>query len=180
MRDFIGESTGVAHDAVGEHVLDHAEVERAHQRAVLGDAAGPQLVRSVSGDVPPDQVVMHRRAGLGPLPALGLLAEPREPAVGRADPPRGALGHHLAGSGGLVGQEAVAELRVVAMGVEQCFRPVRLDELCVGHGAGQPQQRQAPQQPADPFDNPFGKALKDMFGGAGAAAWLRPGVRRDV
>ena len=37
-------------------------------------------------------------------------------------------------------------------------------------GQPQPQQRQAPQQPqgqtADPFDNPFGKILKDMFGGA--------------
>lgn len=39
-------------------------------------------------------------------------------------------------------------------------------------GGGQaqpaPQQRQSPQQgqPADPFDNPFGKILKDMFGGA--------------
>ncbi len=43
-----------------------------------------------------------------------------------------------------------------------------------GMGGGQPQPRQAPQQPqaqpqgqaADPFDNPFGKILKDMFGGA--------------
>ena len=35
-------------------------------------------------------------------------------------------------------------------------------------GGAQPQQRQAPQQPADPFDNPFGKVLKDMFGGGAA------------
>ncbi|MEQ1943916.1 DUF937 domain-containing protein [Mesorhizobium sp. VNQ89] len=39
-----------------------------------------------------------------------------------------------------------------------------------GMGGGHPQQRQTPQQPqaqpADPFDNPFGKILKDMFGGA--------------
>jgi len=32
-------------------------------------------------------------------------------------------------------------------------------------GGGQPQQPQQPQ-PANPFDNPFGKALQDMFGGA--------------
>jgi hypothetical protein len=36
-------------------------------------------------------------------------------------------------------------------------------------GGGAPQQRQAPQQrpdaSADPFDNPFGKVLQDMFGG---------------
>jgi hypothetical protein len=39
-----------------------------------------------------------------------------------------------------------------------------------GMPGGQQQQRQAPQQPqgqsGDPFDNPFGKILKDMFGGA--------------
>ena len=40
---------------------------------------------------------------------------------------------------------------------------------------GQP-QRQAPQ-PANPFDNPFGKILQDMFGGAmGQAAPLMPDV----
>ena len=32
---------------------------------------------------------------------------------------------------------------------------------------GQPQQRQA-AQPANPFDNPFGKVLQDMFGGGAA------------
>jgi len=41
----------------------------------------------------------------------------------------------------------------------------------MGMPGGQPQQRQAPpQQPrgqsGDPFDNPFGKILEDMFGGA--------------
>lgn len=46
-------------------------------------------------------------------------------------------------------------------------------------GGGAPQQRQAPQQhpdapTADPFDNPFGKVLKDMFGGAAGQARRRP------
>ena len=44
-------------------------------------------------------------------------------------------------------------------------------------GGAQPQQRQAPQQPADPFDNPFGKVLKDMFGG-GAAQQQPPQQQR--
>ncbi|MCR5858482.1 DUF937 domain-containing protein [Mesorhizobium sp. J428] len=38
---------------------------------------------------------------------------------------------------------------------------------------GQPQQRQAPTpqpNPMDPFDNPFGKILKDMLGGAAGSA----------
>jgi hypothetical protein len=45
-------------------------------------------------------------------------------------------------------------------------------------GGAHPQQRQAPQQPADPFDNPFGKVLKDMFGGGAAQQQPSPQQRR--
>lgn len=38
-----------------------------------------------------------------------------------------------------------------------------------------PRQRQAPQ--ADPFDNPFGKVLQDMFGGAAEQPQSRPQTR---
>jgi hypothetical protein len=37
-------------------------------------------------------------------------------------------------------------------------------EQMMRQGGGQPQQRQAPQS-QNPFDNPFGKMLQDMFGG---------------
>lgn len=43
---------------------------------------------------------------------------------------------------------------------------------------GQPQQRQAPPpqpNPMDPFDNPFGKILKDMLGGGAAGSAPQPG-----
>ena len=43
---------------------------------------------------------------------------------------------------------------------------------------GQPQQRQAPPpqpNPMDPFDNPFGKILKDMLGGGAAGIAPQPG-----
>jgi hypothetical protein len=54
-----------------------------------------------------------------------------------------------------------------------------------GMGGGQPQQRQAPPeqqgqapgQSGDPFDNPFGKVLKDMFGG-GAGQTEQPEQRQ--
>lgn len=47
--------------------------------------------------------------------------------------------------------------------------------------AGQPQQRQAPQQnPMDPFDNPFGKILKDMMGGGAQPAQPAPQQRRQA
>lgn len=48
-----------------------------------------------------------------------------------------------------------------------------------GFGVPQsPQQRQAPQQPANPFDNPFGKVLQDMFGGG--AAQQQPQTRQQA
>ena len=93
----------IAHDPVGEHVLDRAKVKLAFQRAMLRDVRQPQLVRHRRGEVPLDEVVMDRWAGLRALAPLGLLAERREPAVGRADPPRGPLSHHLPGVAGLVG-----------------------------------------------------------------------------
>ena len=48
-----------------------------------------------------------------------------------------------------------------------------------GMAGGQPQPRQAPQQPANPFDNPFGKVLQDMFGG-GAAQQQQPQSRQQA
>jgi hypothetical protein len=74
------------------------------------------------------QVVVDRRSGLLRFAALGL-AERRPPAQLRADPPRGPLGHDLASLACFVDQEAVAELRVVAVGVEQGVRAVGLDQL---------------------------------------------------
>jgi hypothetical protein len=46
-----------------------------------------------------------------------------------------------------------------------------------GAGGAQDRPRQAPE-PANPFDNPFGKVLQDMFGGGGTAA-PRPGQQQD-
>jgi len=51
--------------------------------------------------------------------------------------------------------------------IEQMMR--QGGDMMRGGGQAQTQPRQAPQQPQgqslDPFDNPFGKVLKDMFGG---------------
>ncbi|MBA3447424.1 MAG: DUF937 domain-containing protein, partial [Pseudaminobacter sp.] len=41
-------------------------------------------------------------------------------------------------------------------------------EQMMRQGGGMPQQPQQAPQPANPFDNPFGKALQDMFGGGAA------------
>src|SRR5882757_458758 len=56
----------------------------------------------------------------------------------RADPPRGALSHRLTSRARLLDQVAVAELRILAMGVEQRVDPVGLGDLGVGHRVGPP------------------------------------------
>ena len=65
---------------------------------------------------------MRRRTGLAVLAAL--LTEHTPPAVLRADPPRGPVAHALPGLTGLVGQQPVPELGVVAVGVKQRVRAV--------------------------------------------------------
>ncbi|WP_280186702.1 MULTISPECIES: hypothetical protein [Nocardia] len=46
------------------------------------------------------------------------LAEHTPPPVRKADPPRGPPGHRFTRRGGLVGEEPVPELRIVAMSVD--------------------------------------------------------------
>lgn len=103
---------GVAHDPVAEGVLDREEVQLAVAGGVFGDVCEPQAVRSVSGEVAADQVVVHRRAGL--LDPAALLAEHAPPVVVPADPPRGPVGHRGTRAAGFVGQEAVAQLGILA------------------------------------------------------------------
>lgn len=109
---------GVAHDAVGEHVFDRTQVELALAGAVFDIIIQPQPIWFISGETAADQVIIDRWADLAVLAAL-TLAERTPPAVARTDPPRGPLGHLAAGIAGLGDQEAVPELRVIAMGVEQ-------------------------------------------------------------
>jgi len=115
---------GIAHDATGVHVLDGTQIQLALAGCVLGDVRQPQPVRPGCGEVPPHQIIMNRRPGLGVLPAAPALAEGTPPAVVPADPPGGPLSHRLTGGQGLVEKEAVTELGIVAMRVEQGVGPV--------------------------------------------------------
>ncbi|MET8354137.1 hypothetical protein [Micromonospora sp. NPDC005206] len=98
----------------------------------------PKLVRPVGGEVSFHEVVMHRRTDLATLAAPLALAEGTPPAIIRADLPRGALSHHLSGGAGLIDQEPVPELRVIAMGVHQGVRAVSGNEFGVADGPGEP------------------------------------------
>ena len=128
---------GVADDPVGPHVLDRALVQLALIGPVLGDVGQPQLVRPGRGEVPLDQVVVGRRAGLLPVLAA-LLPEHRPPAVGGTDPPHGPVTACVTGLTGLISQQPVAELGIIGMGVEDRVGQIGLIEVPVGDRAGEP------------------------------------------
>ncbi|MEV4847551.1 transposase [Micromonospora matsumotoense] len=76
---------------------------------------------AVGGEVAVHEVVVHRRPDLATLAAPLALAEGAPPTVVRADPPRGAIRHRLPGRAGLVDQEPVPELRIVAVASTKAF-----------------------------------------------------------
>ena len=116
---------GVAHDPAGVDVLDRAQVELALAGGVLGDVGQPQLVRRRSA-VKSRSTRSSWAGGPGFLPFLPrFLPNTLHQPWSRADPPHRPVTAGLAGVAGLVGQQPVAELRVVAVGVEQRVRPGR-------------------------------------------------------
>lgn len=124
----------VAHNLVAEDVLDRADVELSLPCGVLGDVPEPDLVRGVGDELVADhavlvddreQVVVRRRpsrSGLGPLLV-----------VAGADPGDAAEPVHAVLTGldavfefELVGEEPVAERRVVGMQIMQRVDDVRV------------------------------------------------------
>src|SRR5699024_8895257 len=64
--------------------------------------------------------------------AAAFLADGAGPAAGRADPPGSPTAHLLACGPGFVGQVAVSEFWVFAVGIEQGVGPVRLGQFGLG------------------------------------------------
>lgn len=107
---------GVADDPVRVQILDRAQVDLALVGGVLADVGQPGLVRSLRGEHPVDEVVMHWRTGTPAQPpsfrerrpdAL-LRAEPGDPVLPSADAPRRQL----------IGDEPVPEHGVVVVDVD--------------------------------------------------------------
>src|SRR5699024_6207787 len=84
-----------------------------------------------------DEIVVHRRPGFA-VPDAALLADGAPPAAGRADPPRGPPTHRFTGDVSLVGEVAVAELRILTVCVEQGVGSMRFDALGIGDRVLQP------------------------------------------
>ena len=161
----------VADDPARVDILDRAEVELALSGGVLGDVGQPKPVRGACGEVATDEIVVRRRARQRPLTLL--LAEHAEPAVVRADPPGGTVSHRLARGARLVGKQAVAELGIIAVRVEQRVRAPRLHPLGVADGPREPaivRLASDPKHPArhrhgDPVDGQFADEREDQVPG---------------
>ena len=84
---------------------------------MLCDVGQPRLVDVIGGEVPLHEIVVDRRPGtLSVLAAI--LPEHGEPLVVPADPPRGPLAHLFTGLAGFAEEEPVAELGVIAVGIQ--------------------------------------------------------------
>ena len=107
----------VADDPVGEHVLDRAQVDLALAGAVLGDVGQPQRVGALGAELPVDQVVVDGRAGF--LVAGLARGDRRVEAGDPAQPPDSALRECVPELGDVIGQDAVAALRVIIVELMQ-------------------------------------------------------------
>jgi hypothetical protein len=98
---------------------------------MLGDVGQQALVPACRGELALHGIVMNGWPGLLPLAPLGL-AERAPPAVVTADPPRRPGCRQLARVTRFVDEEPVAELRVVAVRVDERVGSVSLRDLSVG------------------------------------------------
>ena len=112
---------------------------------MLRDVHEPELVRRVGGEhVTRSAVLVDDGAevvvdGWAGAPALAaLLPERAPPPIRGRDPPRRPIRHGFARITGLVGEEPVPELGVVAVRVEERVRAIRLHHLAGGDGIRQP------------------------------------------
>src|SRR5487761_2526061 len=84
---------------------------------MLREVREPHPIRRRGGEVPPHEIVMHRRTwALAGTPSA-LLGRRRPDAVLRAKPPDPSFGCDMPSALELVGDEAVAELGIVGMHV---------------------------------------------------------------
>lgn len=115
---------GVSDDPVRMQVLDRAQVQLALPGVVRCDVREPFPVRGHGAEVPFNEVIVDRRAGLEPCPAPAV--DHREDAVLRAQPPDPAFTGPQAGTGiDLIGDEPVSEGRIVAVVIDGSVDQVR-------------------------------------------------------
>jgi hypothetical protein len=103
---------------------------------VLGDVGQPQPIGRGGAELAVDQVIVHRRTGLAVQPAL--LGEHRPDPLLRAQPGDPVLAHPQAAVTQLVGDEPVAERRVVVVDVDRGVDQMRVVPVALAHRVGAP------------------------------------------
>jgi hypothetical protein len=98
---------------------------------VFGDVGQPEFVGAGSSELSLDQVIVHRRTRPTRQTTLARMHRP-EPLLG-AEPVDPLAASEDAGFGELVGDERVAELRVVGVDVDRGVEQVRVGSVPIGH-----------------------------------------------
>jgi hypothetical protein len=133
---------------------------------VLGDVGDPGLIRLGGGEVALDVVVVDRRPRGLPRAAAALADRRRPQPLLGAQPPDPAFTDGVTGSLELVGQEPVAELRVVTVGVDQGVGEIGVLQLALADRLGEPGVERLPrvaQHPAgQPHRDPLGGQVTDQ------------------
>ena len=102
---------------------------------MLGDVGDPDQVRCARAELALEQVIVHRRTGPAGLATSPLPSGGRPQPLLRTQPPDPPLTSLLAGAFELVGQESVAELRVIAVRIDQRVDRVRVGPRGPGNSA---------------------------------------------
>lgn len=127
---------GVADDPVAAGVFHRAQIELALGGGVFGDVGEPQQVWPRGAELAGHQIIVDGRSGSAAQatfsgvygPQSLLAAQPIDPVAAGRD----------AGPGEFVGDEAVAEFRVVVVDVDRRVEQVRIGPVPVGHRARAP------------------------------------------
>jgi hypothetical protein len=96
---------------------------------LFGDVGQPDQVRSDRGEVTLDAVVVHRRSRPAGFAFAALLRRDREQALLRAQASEPSFTDLVPGLAQLVGEQPVAELRVVVAGAGKRAGEVRVGPL---------------------------------------------------
>ncbi len=152
-------SSIAADDAVAEQVLDRAAVDLPLGGRVLGDVGDPHLIGALGGGVPLHVVVVHRRARALARTSPALAHRGRPQLLLRAQSPDPPLAREVASKLDFVGEEPVAELRVVAVGVDQGVGEVGVLEIAPTHRRGEPGVVGLGRVAQHPAGQPHGDAL---------------------
>ena len=133
---------------------------------MLGDVREPDRVGALGGEVPLHQIVVNGGAGLLPAALATRLRRRRPQLLVPTQAPHPALAELVAGGLELVGEEPVAELRIIAVEIDEGVREAGVVEIAVRARVGAPLVerlgREAEHPAGQPHRDPLGGQVEDQ------------------